>query len=362
IYVSIAIVFIGTYDRSKTKNILRYAFPLFVAVLALFGFFYQPDYLYNGAYYHGAHFQNESDYFEYSEHSKLLFAKQTPYSFVSVVENAGVTYVKINGRSEASLYDASQYLMAHLPLLFHKDPRAVINVGHGGGYTLKTITMYPEVQSIDNVEIDKVIIEADQYVKDNGDPLSDPRVNLIIADARNYLFGTDKKYDVIMTQSSHVWANPYFFTKEFYLITKGRLNEGGIYSIWLPFYEMTEYDYATILATIQSVFSHIAQFYLKNTGAVIILASECEIKVPEDFISQRLRHPAIRSNFEFMKSFSKQTGLSSENFILNQYYSNQAVEQQLRKWVGEVDSINTDDLPVLEFNTLRNKYAKFRKG
>jgi hypothetical protein len=124
---------------------------------------------------------------------------------------------------------------------------------------------------------------------------------------------------------------------------------------------MTEYDYASVLNTIRSAFPYIAQFYLRDTGAVIILASASQLDIPDGLVRERLEVPAIRANLDMVKQLSKQMGVSNESFIKGLYYSNEAVEQQLVKIAGTVKAINTDDLPILEFNTLRNRYSKFRK-
>ncbi len=358
IYLTIGVLFVLFYDRRSLRLAIA-VFALFLAVvIILFAFFYQPNYFYNGSYYHGARRANSSAYFEDKNDYSLLFAKQSPYSLVSVATASGRTYVKINGRTEASTGDSTQSLLAHLPLLFHPSPSSVLNVGHGGGYTLGTALLYPDVQSVDDVEIDKVIIEAGDYIYDNGNPLSDPRVHLIIADGRNYLFSTQKKYDIILTESSHIWACSSLFTKEFYEIVKQRLHDGGIYSIWLPYYEMDDYDYAVIMNTISSVFGHVAEFDFGND--LIILASEHEITVPDDIILSKLEDTDAGNDFYSAKEAEDEADIEDAEFIEKHYFGD--VRGYLQTKVGNVTELNTDDRPILEFRTFRDIYVKFRDG
>jgi spermidine synthase len=355
IYGAISIIFVWSYDRANLKRILQIASVSLVIVLGLFWFYYQPDYYYSGVYYHGTIYGDESYYFEYKRHTTPLYTKQSLYSFVSVVDIDGSTHVKINGRTEASTNEITQNLLAHLPLLFHKDPKTVINIGHGGGYTLNAVTLYPEVQSIDTVEIDRVIIEADKYIEDNGDPLSDSRVNLVIADGRNYLSTLNRKYDVIITESSHIWANGSFFTKDFYEIVKNSLEPDGIYCIWIPSYELSDQEFGILLNTIRSKFSHLRLFNFGKKDAIMILASQHAIHVPDDLIRERFDHSEVGRDFETIKKICGESDMTDEDFIKRAFHPG-----GFGIYSGG-DRINTDDMPVLELATLRSRYGKFRE-
>jgi len=193
IYIGVAFFFMYRYGKVQIKIFLAIISASLTIVMLLFEFYYQPDFLYNGAYYHGTIYDGPSGYFIDKEEVKTLFTKQSQYSFVSVVKSRGIIQIKINGRSEATSNAITQNMLGNLPLLFHKTPQKVAIIGHGGGYTLNSVTQYPIVQSIDAIELDKVIIEANQYIEDNGNALSDPRVNQIIADGRNYIFTNPPK-------------------------------------------------------------------------------------------------------------------------------------------------------------------------
>ena len=355
IYILIAFIFIFFYEKSRLKTFLTVFVNLLFLILVLYEFYYQPEYLYIGAYYHGTQFDNPSDFYRTKEEYEVLFEKQSPYSFVSVVSARGNTLLKINGRTEGSTYNIVQNMLANLPLLFHPSPDEVASIGHGGGYTLNTITKYSAVKTIDNIEIDQVIIEADQYIQDNGRPLSDPRVNLIVADARNYLYTNPKKYDVIISEPSHIWASSPLFTKEFFEIIDNSLAEGGIYTIWLPAYEMKGYDFGVIIETIKSVFPNIKAFDYR--GVMIILASHHQIDIAEDLNLTHLEDSEVIKELGIVKELDGEENMDLPAFIKKHHFSE--IEEFVQDQIGEVNQLNTDDLPILEYSTLKNLYRKF---
>jgi spermidine synthase len=49
-----------------------------------------------------------------------------------------------------------QRMQAHLPMLFHPNPRHVLNIGFGGGVTAGAVSIYPEVK-LDIAEIEPAV-------------------------------------------------------------------------------------------------------------------------------------------------------------------------------------------------------------
>jgi spermidine synthase len=357
IYIGVAFIFLNRYGKAQMKTLLAVFSGTITVVLLLFDTYYQPDYLYNGAYFHGTVYEDPDGYFDLKEKVNILFTKQSPYSFVSVTAKGGGIQIKINGRSEATSNSVSQNMLGDLPLMFHPAPREVAIVGHGGGYTLNSIIQYPMVESIDDIEIDQVIIEANQYIDDNGNALSDPRVNLIIADGRNYLYTTKKKYDVIISQPSHIWASSPLFTREFLEIAKDRLNEGGIFTIWLPKFEMSDFDYAVMINTLNAVFPHLEQFHFYRN--IIFLASNHKINVPDDLVLSHTENQQVATEIILIRHLTGESDLDIPEFF-QQHHDTNAL-QSIQSKPGGIKLINTDDLPLLEFSTLRNAYQKFRQ-
>jgi spermidine synthase len=378
IYIVIAIVFLHFFTDDLQKNQIRNAFVLAMAVVVL-GFifllaFYKPDYLYKGVYYHGTRYANESVIFQNNieETTQLMFRANSPYGTVTVFRawDESNVWLKNNGKTDASFGDmVTQGLLSHLPLAIHNNPRQVLDIGMGGAFSLSSALTYPDVESVDIVEIDPMVVKAcDTVLADyNNHALKDVRTHVIVADGRNYVFSTDKKYDAIISEPPNIWVSGVsnLFTAEFYEIARQHLNEGGVFSQWFPYYEMNEYDYKIALNTMRSVFPYLYEFDLG--GDRIVLASEKDYNIYEDINRYRLSDYYVDNDFTTMiQESEKAYYFSNENYdpyernhdFITSYYS--MGPQDIDNYISGVTLVNTDDLPVLEFSTMRNKYTKFR--
>lgn len=98
----------------------------------------------------------------------------------------------------------------------------------GGAYTTprKLLTEREDEIEVDVVEIDPKLPKiASQYFH----LPQDPRLKLIIDDARNYLAKTSKKYDMIFIDvfSMDIGIPPHLMTQEFFKLTKNHLHNKG---------------------------------------------------------------------------------------------------------------------------------------
>jgi len=383
IYIMIAIAFIYFFTDDLPKASLKNLLVL-TTLIILFGFifllsFYDPDYTYKGVYYHGTRYENESVIFQNNieETTQLLMKKNSPYGTVTVFRSwdGSNVWLKNNGKTDASYGDSlTQGFLAHLPLALHDNPRKVLNIGLGGGFTLGSILRYEDVDSVDMVEIDPTVVEACRTVLAdyNNHALEDPRTNMVVADGRNYLFSTDRTYDVIISEPPNIWVSGVsnLFTAEFYEIVRSHLNEGGIFSQWFPFYEMNEFDYRIALNTMRTVFPYLYEFDLG--GDVIVIASEERLDIYEDINRHRISYPDVDDDFTIMIGESEK----AYDFLYDEYGSyvdydpyerNYAFlvsfytkgPDDIDSYIGGLDLVNSDDHPILEFATLRNKYEKF---
>ena len=91
------------------------------------------------------------------------------------------------------LDDQTSALPYHL-----KQPEELLIIGVGGGSDLLQ-AMYHKVENIDAVELDAelVALVRDKYAEYAGNIYKRPNVNIHIAEARGYLSGSKKKYDLI---------------------------------------------------------------------------------------------------------------------------------------------------------------------
>ncbi len=222
-------------------------------------------------------YSGERDAERVLENRELLFYKEGVTATVSVTRTGDELALAIDGKVDASLGADmdTQILLAHLPLLMSPDPEDVLVIGLASGVTLGSVERHSDVRSIDCVEISPEVIEACSFFTEyNYDPLSDPRLNLIVHDARNFLKMTDRSYDVIISEPSNPWmsGSSALFTKEFFESCLDRLKEDGIHCQWLQGYAIPNPMLQSVVATFCEVFPHVS-LWMPLKGDLILLGS-----------------------------------------------------------------------------------------
>ncbi|HEY0455661.1 MAG TPA: fused MFS/spermidine synthase [Verrucomicrobiae bacterium] len=207
---------------------------------------------------------------------------------VTVLRNPECVSLMVNGKPDAStpsglnpesnltglaaLHDLpTQILLGEAPLLLAPKREQILVVGLGSGVTVGSVLQHP-VKEVECVELENAVVQGSRFFEDyNGRPLSDPRVKLIVNDARNHLLVTDKHYDVIISEPSNPWipgaAN--LFTKDFFELAARKLSTEGIFCQWIQLYELQEEHFQTILRTFSTVFPEAHLFRVKQDAILI---------------------------------------------------------------------------------------------
>jgi spermidine synthase len=201
---------------------------------------------------------------------------------VLLLEEGGYYYVRTNGLPEANIVakggppaqDGEKWLTA-LPVVARPDTETMMVIGFGGGVALEGAP--PSVREIDAIELEPEVMKANRALEGrrNQDPLTDPRVNVIINDARNALRLSSKRYDVIVSQPSHPWTAgaSHLFTREFVAEAKTHLTEGGVFVQWMNSEFVTEPLLRTLAATLLTEFESV-RLYHPEARVLVFLASE----------------------------------------------------------------------------------------
>jgi spermidine synthase len=273
-------------------------------------------------------------------------------SNIAVTKQDGYLLLRVNGKTDASTFLSdleTEILIGTLPMALHPDPEDVLVVGLGAGISLGAITQFDEAENIDMVEIDPVIIKAAEYFSEhNNDALKDPRVNIIQADARNHLYLTDRKYDVISLEPSNIWVsgNVNLFTKEFYELARSRMEDDGIILQWLHIYALEKEDVKSILKTFQQTFSQTIVFDTITAGDIFIVGSiKKEPILDFDVISQKFNNKKVKDEL-------------SRIFIRNPYelVSYLALDgERLKEYIKGAE-LHTDNRTFIEFSASRAMY------
>jgi spermidine synthase len=151
-----------------------------------------------------------------------------------------------------------QNMLGHLPAMLHPDPKTVLVVGCGAGVTAGAFVLYPGVERIVVCEIEPLIPEtaARFFGAENNCVLDDPRVEVVVDDARHFILKARESFDIITSDPIHPWlkGSAALYSEEYFELCRKRLNPGGIVTQWVPLYESTPDVVRSELATFFRVF------------------------------------------------------------------------------------------------------------
>ena len=215
-------------------------------------------------------------------------------------DGCGDRILFVGGKADATRAGdlTTQLLLAHVPLLLHPQPRQVLMIGLASGISLGAVATH-DLAGIDCVEISPAMVEASHYFDDdNGRPLSDPRVRLIVGDGRNHVSLTDRTYDVIISEPSNPWMAGVadLFTLEYFEACRSRLNPGGLACVWMQAYDMDDAIFRSIVRTFGQAFPHMLIVEVSPGGDYLLIGSGDPIRTPYTSLASRIGQPAIAGN------------------------------------------------------------------
>lgn len=233
-------------------------------------------------------------------------------------------------------------LLGALPVLACSHPAETMVACFGTGTTSGATAAFPEVKHLDIVELSPMVIKAgNAFAESNLDVLHNPKVTVNTTDARNFLLGSNKKYDVITFEPPPLNEAGVvnLYSQEFYQIVSRHLTKGGVVAQWVPmFYESGELWKMTLRAFL-NVFPH-CSLWISNNDEAIILGSFEPLVLDVSQMQTRL------NGTDQLVSKLAEVGLKDPYDILSTFV---AGGEKLEAFVGNVPPI-TDDRPAMEFN------------
>ena len=281
---------------------------------------------------------------------ELLMYEEGPTSTVSVRKDWDMTSMAINGRTNASDREdmPTQVMLGQMPLLLAPNLKKALVVGYATGVTAGAMLQSP-IESLECVELEPATVNGSRFFEHvNNHPLDDPRLHLIIDDARTYLRVTPTRYDIIVSEPSHPWvpgvAN--LFTREFFQLGRDRLNDDGIFVQWLQIYQLSTDSLRSVLATFHQTFPHVLVFRVEGAWKgkdLLLVGSKTPLTL--DRIKERISDPRISAELA-------RVNIKSEADVRAWYVCD---ETQLAPAVaGAV--INTDDNMHIETTAPREAF------
>jgi len=291
----------------------------------------------------------ESFYNVRTQPSRLLYAKEGISGSITIHQYADYKVISVDGVNVAgTLYPlrTTQKLQGHLPALLHRHPRDVLQIGFGSGETCRVLTLYP-FDRITLAEINPEVIEVSNrfFKKINQGATSDKRFRSIIMDGKNYLKLTDKKYDLILNDSTYpgLAGSSSLYTLDHFKNGAARLKKGGLFSSWLPI-DIQPEQFNIVLRTFATAFPYASLWLANNCDNkhALLVGSRDPIRVDLPSFLRRIATPAIRRDLE-------EVHLAEPLFLLGSFL----LDREGMLSVAGRGPVNTDDHPVLEFSDFK---------
>jgi spermidine synthase len=254
----------------------------------------------------------------------------------------------VNGKADGSARgDAGTQVMAGMiGAIIHRDPHSALVIGLGTGSTAGWLGAIPSIDRVDVIELEPAVLRvARDNARVNHDVLRNPKVHIRIADAREILLTTNRRYDIIFSEPS----NPYragiasLYTREYYEAAASRLKPRGMFLQWVQAYDVDTTTIRTIYATIGAVFSHIDTWRTTEADLVLVATRE-ETDYDIDLFRRRFAQEPYASAMHLAWRVESAEGFLS-NFVGN---------DRLPRALGTTKDLSTDDRTLIEFGFARS--------
>lgn len=161
-----------------------------------------------------------------------------------------------------------------LPVAARPGTGSMLVIGLGAGVTVEDVPS--TVREIHVVELEPEVVQANRSVAElrRKDPLADPRLHLVLDDARGTLQRTRRTFDAIVSQPSHPWTAgaSHLFTREFFALARERLAPSGTFVQWMGLPFVDPELLRSLVATLSDVFPFV-ELYQPQGEALLFLAS-----------------------------------------------------------------------------------------
>ncbi|MCP4591520.1 MAG: spermidine synthase [bacterium] len=169
----------------------------------------------------------------------VLDYRKTSFQEMCIVETG--SYGKalvLDGKWQSCTVDEFLYHepLVHPACVAHGGPRTVLILGGGEGATAREVLRWKTVERVVMVDLDGEVVEACRrhLPEMHQGAFDDPRMELVIGDALDYLDQGEPVWDVIISDlSDPIEEGPSFklFTKEYFEQCRQALSSGGVFVV-----------------------------------------------------------------------------------------------------------------------------------
>jgi spermidine synthase len=289
-----------------------------------------------------------------AERRGILWEADGVESAVALSNRAGLAFV-VNGKVDGHIRaDApTQVMSGMVGALLHPDPKSALVIGLGTGSSAGWLGAIPELTRVDVVELEPAILRvARDCAVVNHDVMDNPKVHVVIGDAREVLLTTRAKYDLIFSEPS----NPYragiasLFTVEYYRSVLERLEKRGLFLQWVQAYDVDSRTVKKIYATLGAVFPAVETWELGANDLLLVGSRD-----PLAHEAAKLRAKVEREPYKGALAATWRA-VELEGFLAH-FVAGPALSRTI---ATDEPSLNTDDRTLVEFAFART--ANHRGG
>lgn len=165
-------------------------------------------------------------------------------------------------------------------------------IAFGAGITAGSVLASDQVSSLDVVDLNPDVEGINDLFTDvNGDVFHKPRFHFHNDDGRNYLVTSNKRYNVIISDSTHprAYDSWILYTEEFYRSVREHLLPGGVFAQWVPVLGSMQGDLFRIhLNTFRRVFPNSTFWYVYGSDQAFLLATPEPFSLDVKRLQQKL--------------------------------------------------------------------------
>jgi len=165
---------------------------------------------------------------------KVLYQLRTEHQHLVLFEQPFFgKMLMLDGATQISEKDEFIYqeMMSHVPLFAHGNARDVLIIGGGDCGIAEEVLKHKSVKRLTQVEIDAKVIEfaKEHFPEFAGPVFADKRFECVIGDGARYVAKTDRRFDVIIVDSTDPQGpGKILFGQKFYAGCRRCLNKGGV--------------------------------------------------------------------------------------------------------------------------------------
>ena len=248
---------------------------------------------------------------------------------------------------DRDFYHQQYYAMVSLlPAALHLDPKSVFVAGLASGVTAGAAGLDQRTENVVCVEISPEVIHAaaEHFNELNYGASTNPKIRILADDARAYMFTTDERFDIIVTDVflSALTGTSALYSLDYFNLCRDRLAPGGVMSVGVGSLKGTD---RVVARTFLESFPYVAVFtspLRRSYNMVFLLGSN------EPFTGTQASVRSALAQARLGEELSR-FGVESPEVLIDDMYLTDHASLLNSLQTAE---ICTDDRPIIDFHTV----------